>query len=62
MLKIGTEKIYTQTEIIDRIRTLYAETLQSPAGLRQIADVLAIALEESREYVEGVLRPRGTPC
>jgi hypothetical protein len=54
MLIIGIEKIYTQTELLERLRTFPLEILD-PACRDMVVRALAVALDESREFVEGVL-------
>lgn len=56
MLKIGMEKLYTQTEILDRLREHFRETEESEKVQQIFADVLAVALNESKEFVFGAIR------
>ncbi len=56
-LKIGSETIYTQGEILERAR----EYLQDDEGSNApnvFADVLAVALDLDKDFIRGAIRPR----
>ena len=55
MLRIGTERLYTLTEIVDLVR----EHLEDNKEARRESAIrwLAIALDEDEDFIKGALKP-----
>jgi hypothetical protein len=54
MLKIGNERLFTETEILEAIRKTKVDV--SSGDNDMVVWTLAIALDEDIEFIEGALR------
>ena len=61
MLKIGSEVLYTKTELLDNIRTHIATKGVGDEGQAVFAACLATALQEDVDYIFGAIRKRELP-
>ena len=57
MLRIGTETLYTKTEILMAVRDHIARVGLVAEWYAVYAVLLAVALSESEDYVMGAIRP-----